>query len=104
MNETSYFHDIPGLGHVWTAPWQELFHVAALVGCGHVSGPLVRCGWPLGLNAVVHARPPLGVAGLQGSDRNGKFIFGALGIGALKLKLHRTWCGWRPRFQRHDCR
>ena len=27
------------LGHVWTVPWQELSHVvAALVGCGHVSG------------------------------------------------------------------
>src|SRR5262249_32701346 len=27
------------LGHVWTAPWQELSDVAAaLVGCGHVSG------------------------------------------------------------------
>jgi hypothetical protein len=26
------------LGHVWTAPWQELSDaVAALVGCGHVS-------------------------------------------------------------------
>jgi hypothetical protein len=31
------------LGHVWTAPWQELFDVgAALVGCGHVSGLLMR--------------------------------------------------------------
>ena len=30
-------------GHVWTAPWQELFDVAAaLVGCGHVSGLFVR--------------------------------------------------------------
>ena len=32
------------LGHVWTAPWQELFDAsAALVGCGHVSGLLIRC-------------------------------------------------------------
>jgi len=38
------------LGHVWTAPWQELFDVfAALVGCGHVSGLLMRLGWPLAL-------------------------------------------------------
>ena len=38
------------LGHVWTAPWQELSDVAAaLVGCGHVSGLLVRRGWPLAL-------------------------------------------------------
>jgi len=37
--------------HVWTAPdWQELFYVdAALVGCGHVSGLLLRHGWPLAL-------------------------------------------------------
>jgi hypothetical protein len=37
------------LGHVWTAPWQELSDVAAaLVGCGHVSGLFVRrmCRWP----------------------------------------------------------
>ena len=34
-------------GHVWTAPWQELSDVdAALVGCGHVSGLLVRRMWP----------------------------------------------------------
>ena len=39
-----------GLGHVWTAPWQELSDVcAALVGCGHVSGLLMRRGWPLAL-------------------------------------------------------
>jgi hypothetical protein len=37
-------------GHVWTAPWQELSDVyAALVGCGHVSGLLVRQVWPLAL-------------------------------------------------------
>ena len=39
-----------GLGHVWTAPWQELSDVfAVLVGCGHVSGLLVRQVWPLAL-------------------------------------------------------
>ena len=38
------------LGHVWTAPWQELSDIsAALVGCGHVSGLLMRRGWPLAL-------------------------------------------------------
>ena len=38
------------LGHVWTAPWQELSDVgAALVGCGHVYGLFVRLGWPLAL-------------------------------------------------------
>src|SRR5438876_328748 len=38
------------MGHVWTAPWQELSDVAAaLVGCGHVSGLLMRQVWPLAL-------------------------------------------------------
>jgi len=38
------------MGHVWTAPWQELSDVsAALVGCGHVSGLLMRPVWPLAL-------------------------------------------------------
>jgi len=33
------FDAMSQLGHVWTAPWQELSDVsAALVGCGHVSG------------------------------------------------------------------
>src|SRR6267142_4389531 len=39
-----------GLGHVWTAPWQELSDgSAALVGCGHVSGLSMRQVWPLAL-------------------------------------------------------
>ena len=38
------------MGHVWTAPWQEPSDVAAtLVGCGHVSGLLMRQVWPLAL-------------------------------------------------------
>ena len=37
------------MGHVWTAPWQVLSDAAALVGCGHVSGLLVRQVWPLAL-------------------------------------------------------
>ena len=38
------------LGHVWTAPWQVLSDVsAALVGCGHVAGLLMRPVWPLAL-------------------------------------------------------
>ena len=34
---------------MWTAPWQELSDVLHLVGCGHVSGLLVRQVWPLAL-------------------------------------------------------
>jgi hypothetical protein len=38
------------LGHVWTAPWQVLSYVAAaLIGCGHVSGLLMRRMLPLAL-------------------------------------------------------
>ena len=42
------------LGHVWTAPWQELFsRFAALVGCGHVSSLLMRRVWQLPLMLCV---------------------------------------------------
>ena len=38
------------VGAVKAPPWQELSDVsAALVGCGHVSGLLMRRGWPLAL-------------------------------------------------------
>jgi hypothetical protein len=38
------------LCHVWTEPWKELSDVAAaLVGCGHVSGLLMRQVRPLAL-------------------------------------------------------
>jgi len=45
------------------------------------------------LLADVNAQPPLGIEGSEatdkGKDYNGKLAFGALGIGGLKLKLHR---------------
>ena len=45
------------------------------------------------LLADVNAQPPLGIEGTdatdKGKERNGKLSFGALGIGGLKLKLHR---------------
>ena len=45
-----YAARMTAMGHVWTAPWQELSDVsAALVGCGHVSGLLMRQVWPLAL-------------------------------------------------------
>ncbi len=44
------FQPMSVVGHVWTAPWQELSDAsAALVGCGHVSGLLMRRVWPLAL-------------------------------------------------------
>ena len=43
--------------------------------------------------ADVNAQPPLGIEGIEaadkGKDYDGKLVFGALGIGGLKLKLHR---------------
>jgi hypothetical protein len=47
--------------------------------------------------ADVNAQPPLGIEGIEatdkGKDYNGKLAFGALGIGGLKLKLHRACVG-----------
>ena len=47
--------------------------------------------------ADVNAQPPLGIEGIEatdkGKERHGKLCFGALGIGGLKLKLHRACIG-----------
>ncbi len=47
--------------------------------------------------ADVNAQPPLGIEGIEatdkGKDYSGKLAFGALGIGGLKLKLHRACIG-----------
>jgi hypothetical protein len=49
------------------------------------------------LLADVNAQPPLGIEGVEATDkakdRAGKLAFGALGIGGLKLKLHRGCIG-----------
>jgi threonine dehydrogenase-like Zn-dependent dehydrogenase len=49
------------------------------------------------LLADVNAQPPLGIEGVEatdkGKERSGKLVFGALGIGGLKLKLHRGCIG-----------
>jgi hypothetical protein len=48
----------------------------------------------LNMMADVNTAPPLGFAGIEMSDkdtlRHGKRIFGGLGIGSLKLRLHRA--------------
>ena len=47
--------------------------------------------------ADYNAQPPLGFGGIdamdKGKDRHGKQVFGALGIGGLKLRLHRACVG-----------
>jgi hypothetical protein len=59
------------LGHVWTAPWQGLSDVAAaLVGCGHVSGLLMRHSWPLALMLFAD-QVPIEMAHLECIDPNG---------------------------------
>lgn len=49
------------------------------------------------LLADCNAQPPLGIAGIDAMDkakeRHGKIVTGALGLGGLKLKLHRTCIG-----------
>ncbi|OAI31217.1 methylenetetrahydrofolate dehydrogenase [Methylosinus sp. R-45379] len=46
------------------------------------------------LLADVNAQPPLGIGGVEAIDkakeRHGKIVIGALGVGGLKLKLHRA--------------
>src|SRR5262249_54319604 len=54
--------------------------------------------------ADVNAVPPLGIEGIEatdkGAERHGKRVFGALGIGGLKMKVHRTCVA--QLFERND--
>jgi len=54
--------------------------------------------------AAVNAVPPLGIDGIEvtdnGADRNGVTTFGALGVGGLKMKIHKA-CIARL-FERND--
>jgi methylenetetrahydrofolate/methylenetetrahydromethanopterin dehydrogenase (NADP+) len=67
-----------------------------------------RAAWMgrAGLRAVadVNAVPPLGIEGIEvtdnGADRNGVTAFGALGVGGLKMKIHKA-CIARL-FERND--
>jgi hypothetical protein len=49
------------------------------------------------LIADCNAQPPLGIGGVEAIDkakeRHGKIAIGALGLGGLKLKLHRACIG-----------
>jgi len=54
--------------------------------------------------ADVNAVPPLGIGGIEatdkGTERDGKRVFGALGIGGLKMKVHRACVA--QLFERND--
>jgi hypothetical protein len=70
-----------------------------LLNCGPAGTRLVpREAWAgrAGLRAAadLNAVPPLGVEGIEvtdnGVDRHGTVVFGALGIGGLKMKIHKA--------------
>ena len=56
-----------------------------------------RDEWTIELIADCNAQPPLGIGGIEATDkgkpRQQKLAFGALGIGGPKLKLHRACIG-----------
>lgn len=71
----------------------------ALFTCGAAGAQIVgREVWTstssLKLIADINAVPPLGIEGIEmhdnGGERDGRIVFGALGIGGRKMKVHRT--------------
>jgi hypothetical protein len=78
---------------------QALAGAVALFTCGAAGAQVVsRAVWTnlpdLKLIADINAVPPLGIEGIEmndnGSEREGRISFGALGIGGRKMKVHRT--------------
>lgn len=78
---------------------QALAGAVALFTCGTAGAQVVsQAVWTsmpdLKLIADINAVPPLGVEGIDmndnGSEREGRISFGALGIGGRKMKVHRT--------------
>ncbi|NLD38634.1 MAG: methylenetetrahydromethanopterin dehydrogenase [Desulfatiglans sp.] len=70
----------------------------AVMSCGAAGTPMLfEAGWKkfpaIKVMADVNAVPPLGIEGTKShwsaKEKDGKIIFGALGIGALKMKVHR---------------
>ena len=82
----------------------HIVFAAGSIGVELLAGPQWQSEAEIELIADCNAQPPLGVAGIEATDRakdrGGKLIFGALGIGALKLKLHGTCIG--QLFERPD--
>jgi hypothetical protein len=78
---------------------QVLAGATALFTCGTAGAQVVsKAVWTstagLKLIADINAVPPLGIEGIDmndnGSEREGRISFGALGIGGRKMKVHRT--------------
>jgi len=75
----------------------EIVFAAGAIGCQLLKASGWQDNAKIELLADVNAQPPLGIEGVEatdkGKDRAGKLAFGALGIGGLKLKLHRGCIG-----------
>jgi hypothetical protein len=75
----------------------QIVFAAGAIGCQLLKAQDWQNNPNLELLADVNAQPPLGIEGVEatdkGTDRCGKRVFGALGIGGLKLKLHRGCIG-----------
>lgn len=75
----------------------QIVFAAGAIGCQLLKASDWQNNPNLELLADVNAQPPLGIEGVEaidkGKDRSGKRVFGALGIGGLKLKLHRSCIG-----------
>jgi methylenetetrahydrofolate/methylenetetrahydromethanopterin dehydrogenase (NADP+) len=82
----------------------QIVFAAGSIGAELLAAPQWQSEAEIELIADCNAQPPLGVAGIEATDkakeRSGKLVFGALGIGALKLKLHRACIG--QLFERSD--
>ena len=82
----------------------HIVFAAGAIGVELLAAPQWQIEPGIELIADCNAQPPFGVAGIEATDRakdrSGKIVFGALGIGALKLKLHRACIG--QLFERSD--
>jgi hypothetical protein len=82
----------------------HIVYAAGAAGHGLIDEAAWRNENSVELVADVNPEPPLGIGGISASDKgkayDGKLAFGALGIGGLKLKLHRACIG--QLFERAD--
>lgn len=71
----------------------DILFSAGAAGVELVSAELIQRSPRIKLIVDVNAIPPLGVGGIkiddQGIERNGRICYGALGVGGLKMKIHR---------------
>ncbi len=72
----------------------EIVFAAGAIGIGLLDEKDWQNDPTIELIADCNAQPPLGIGGIEATDkakeRHGKIVIGALGLGGLKLKLHRA--------------